>query len=54
MAYLLGLLIGSFLPAFLCYSLAEQKKRNKNTWMIAGFLIGFIGVIILAFLPSLP
>lgn len=38
--------------AFICSSMADAKNRDKTGWAIAGFLLGIIAAIILAFLPT--
>jgi predicted membrane channel-forming protein YqfA (hemolysin III family) len=47
------ILVWVFLPAILCYLLALKKRRSTLLWLLAGIFLGWIGVLILYFLPKL-
>ena len=37
-----------------CSWLAAQKGRSGGNWFLVGFLIGIIGLLLIAFAPSVP
>ena len=43
-----------FLPAVVCYFLALKKRRSTLFWLLAGMVLGLIGIFVLYFLPPLP
>jgi hypothetical protein len=47
-------LFWSFGPAILCYLMALKKRRSTLLWLILGLILGWIGFLILYFLPKLP
>jgi apolipoprotein N-acyltransferase len=40
--------------AVLCYLMALKRRRSTLLWLIIGLILGWIGVLILYFLPKLP
>ncbi len=42
-----------FLPAILCYLIALKKRRSTFFWLLGGIFLGWIGVLIIYFLPKL-
>jgi hypothetical protein len=45
-------LFGWLFCGVLCAIIADSKGRNVGGWVLGGILLGLIGVIILALLPS--
>jgi hypothetical protein len=39
-------------PIWLCVKLARRKNRETVAWGLVGFLLSWLGVIILALLPT--
>ena len=48
MYWLVGMLIHGVLFGFVCKYLASQKHKDPGTWFAIGFLLGFIGLIVIA------
>ncbi|MBD2680085.1 MULTISPECIES: hypothetical protein [Nostoc] len=36
---------------FVCMQIAEKKGRNPTLWLVVGFFLGILGVLIVALLP---
>jgi len=50
----LSVIIIWFICGWVCYSIAESKKRSKLLWAVLGIMLGFIAVIIISILPAIP
>jgi hypothetical protein len=46
-------LFGGLVVGTLCGYIATEKKRSGGAWFVAGFFLGFIGLIALAAIPAL-
>ena len=50
--FLVMVLVSHLASAFLSKTLAAQKARNSNRWLLAGLLFGPLGLIAAAGLPD--
>ena len=51
---LIGYAIYGIVFGISCSWLATQKGRSGSNWFLVGFLIGIIGLLLIAFAPSVP
>ncbi len=42
----------SIIPAFLAYKLASRVGRRRGRWAVACFFTSYLGLLLLAFLPT--
>ena len=47
-------LLITFFWVWVCYSVAESKRRNKELWAVLGFFFGIFAAITISLLPTLP
>lgn len=52
MIVLIWLIMGVMF-AFACASVAKGKNRDTTGWALGGFILGIIGLIIIAVLPEI-
>ena len=50
----ISFLLISFFWVWVCYKVAESKRRNKELWAILGFFFGIFAVIVISIMPNLP
>lgn len=48
------LLVWVFLPGIICYYMAVKKRRSTFLWLLIGMILGWIGVLLIYFIPKLP
>jgi uncharacterized membrane protein YeaQ/YmgE (transglycosylase-associated protein family) len=51
MLFLIWMIMG-IVFAFACASIAKSKNRDTASWAFGGFILGIIGLIIIAVLPE--
>lgn len=51
---LIGFAINGLVFGICCSWLARQKGRSGSNWFYVGFLIGIIGLLLIAFAPPVP
>jgi len=45
---LVGLVVWSLIPLFICSSMASRKGKSKGLWVFLGILFGWLAVLVLA------